>query len=141
MPNKTYQGRHRERRYGPKRETTLRFQAGRDRRSERKSRLGRELEERVHAIGRSMVDSGCLQEFTYHGTNSQEDQEGKDFTAAVIVDGERVERSFGVTISGNGVTDLDSVLHPGVSSWSLPWNTKDETIRMKILALFPAAPL
>ena len=134
-------GRARKSRRSDADKRSLRRRKSRNRHADRRNKLGREMEGRVNDIGQNMVEGGELEEFIYHEPNSPEDQEGRDFTAVMVIDGERVDRSFGITISGNGVAALDRVLHPKAAQWSLPWNTKDETIRGKILRLFDPAPV
>lgn len=126
-----------------KRDTKVpkRVQDRRNRHADRRIELGREMECHVDSIGQGMVEEGLLEEFIYHEPNSPEDQDGRNFTAVMVIDEERVERSFGITISGNGVAAWDDLLYPGATQWSLPWNTKDETIREKILHLFDPAPV
>ena len=110
--------------------------AFRARRSSRGSNMGRMMEERVLAMGNQLVIDGTLESFTYHKPNSPEDLSGRDFTAVMTVGKERVERSFGVTISGGRKVNYKRNRYPDTDLWSLPWNTKDRTIRRKIQGLF-----
>lgn len=102
--------------------------------SERHGRWGREMEQRVAAILEKMVQEGLLHSAIYHEPNSSEDQAGKDFTVEKMVGGELVIRSFAITIRPPKMWDL--LLHTDVLQWYLPINTKDLTIRRKVLGLF-----
>lgn len=96
------------------------------------------MEKRIEKIGENLVTDGLLKEFKRHEANSQEDWDGADFTAIAIIDGQEFVKSFGVTIS-SGSKALEDKFRYNASvpeQWWIPWNTKNETIRKKILQLF-----
>lgn len=108
------------------------------RKSVRGSAQGREMEHRIEKIGQLLIEEGLLINFERHAANTREDWDGADFTAVAMVCGERVEKSFGVTISAGAKVLEDKFRYNGTvpEQWWIPWNTKDETIKRKILRLF-----
>ena len=104
--------------------------------SERGKDLGGLMEERVEKLGLILVERGDLSEFVRHEPNSKEDSAGKDFTATKIINGELVQRSFGITISGEKKRIVSQSLHLDVPQWWTPWEMRDENIQKKIVSLF-----
>lgn len=98
--------------------------------------IRRKMEARITAIGDSLVEEGLLSELVCFGPLSKESSEGRDFTATMIVDGDPIEHSFGMTIYGSDVANQRQTSYPNVDQWSLPWNINDTTIRKKILGQF-----
>ena len=95
-----------------------------DRRANRYSEMGRDMEKRVEGIGQGMAEAGVLVSFCYHEPNSPEDQEGRDFTVVKQVGGMPIERSFGITISHNRGALASQMRHPDVPQFFFPWNIK-----------------
>lgn len=90
--------------YGKKRapigsQTAKRFKSFSDRKSERRAKLGRQTEDRVALLLEEKKKQGELISFVKHPANSPEDHAGKDFTVSMLIEGEPVTASFGVTIS------------------------------------------
>lgn len=98
-----------------------RHQAFQDRRSLRRSELGRQMEDRVAGILAMKQKQGELVSFVKHAANSPEDRAGKDFTVSMSI-GERVVTvSFGITISNKQVEYYVPLIR-------IPWNMADEKI-------------
>ncbi len=113
-----------------------RFEA-RSRKAERMGHVGRKFEGEVEALLQKMQDQGMITGFVAHPPHSEEDSEGRDFTAEALVQGVETKRSFGVTISLRSWNQA-KVLHPKVPQFCFPLGTKPETIRSRILELFAA---
>lgn len=107
----------------------------RKRRTERMSKQGRMLEERVQRILVALQEQGSIQNFRYNRPFSQADREGKDFTVTKVVVGELVERSFGITISPRSWHESQTK-YPEVSQLCFPIGTNLETMARRILELF-----
>lgn len=125
-----YSKRPRERQRNPKRVSS------RDRKGERKAQRGRNFEEVVFKMLQQMQNEGHFKDVAYHAPNSTEDHAGKDFTVAIVLKGERVERSFGMTTSLHS-REFARGRYPKVPQFHWPLNTKPETIQKRVLALFP----
>ena len=125
-----YSKRPRERQRNPKRVFS------RERKGERKAQRGRNFEEVVFKILQQIQNKGHFKDVAYHAPNSTEDRAGKDFTVAIIIEGERVECSFGMTTSLHS-REFARGRYPEVPQFHWPLNTKPETIQKRVLALFP----
>lgn len=111
-------------------------QLSHQKKSEHGGNLGRDMENRVEAVGLALVECGELVAFVRHELNSPEDRSGKDFTAKKLVADGEVERSFGITISGEKRRLEAQSRYPDVPQWWTPWDMRDDTIQKKILKLF-----
>lgn len=113
-------------------------QLSHQKKSEYGDNLGREMENRVEAVGLALVECGELVAFVRHEPNSPEDCSGKDFTAKKLIAGGEgeMERSFGITISGEKHRLVAQSRYPNVPQWWIPWDIRDDTIQKKILKLF-----
>ncbi len=109
-----------------------------ERRSMRRSELGRLTEERVEKLLAKKREAGELLSFKKHLANSQEDCAGKDFTVSKIIDGKTVSASFGVTISLKNHQE-DLMLHPDMPSIIIPPEMNDERIRQRIVQILVEA--
>lgn len=117
------------------RQRNLKRVSSRDRKGERKARWGRDFEEVVFKMLQRMQDEGHFKDVTYHSPNSTEDRDGKDFTVVRVLEGERIERSFGMTTSLRSRESAQGK-HPGVPQFHWPINTKPETILKRVFTLF-----
>ena len=102
----------------------------------RDGNMRRKMEMRIKEIGDGLVEEGLLGGFACSDPSSKESSEGRDFTATMIVGGDPIEHSFGMTIYGSDVANQRQTSYPNVDQWSLPWNINDTTIRKKILGQF-----
>ena len=112
------------------------------RRSERRSRLGREFEQTTFELLREVCDEDGNQLFkkvVYHKPHGAADYAGKDFTVTRRINGRDESRSFGVTISVRQIAEA-KMLHPDVPQFCFPIGTKPETIIARVLALFDSDP-
>ena len=97
--------------------------------------VGVELEDRVAVMLGGLQQQGQIDVFNRHEHHSDEDHAGRDFTIWKIVGGERVEKTFGVTISMRR-WNYSKCLHPDVKQFCFPIGTNDTTIQRRILELF-----
>src|SRR6185436_1454107 len=101
-----------------------------DRKSERRSLLGRKFEQTVAQYLTQLQAEGAIDRFVYHEPHSDADECGKDFT----VEKSGTSVSFGVTISNNSARYARGI-HPDVEVFYFPHNTKPETVKKRILDL------
>lgn len=111
------------------------FLAWQARRAERMSKQGRLLEDSVTAILQELKDAGRLDDFAAHPPHSDEDGEGKDFTAVKIVGGEQLRRPFGITISARSWNEAKA-RYRDVPQFCFPIGTNKSTIVRRVLELF-----
>ena len=110
-----------------------------ERRSERWSKIGRAFEqEGMRKILEEMVADGLLSDFQISFPNSPEDREGKDIKVSQMIGSESINEYFGITISFNAWNDAKR-FHPDIPQFCFPIGTKPETIKKRILSLFPKA--
>lgn len=108
----------------------------RNRKAQRRADLGRKFELTVAGLLSKMVEKGSLTDFLYNQPNSLADQQGKDFTVIqTSKSGEKIIRSFGVTISHRS-WGRAKIKHPDVPQFFFPIGTKFATIEETILKLF-----
>lgn len=105
------------------------------RKSNRYSRLGRELEEEVYKILLKMKEQGLISDCIRHPPHSVEDRDGKDFSVTMMVANRLSSRSFGITISKRHWQEAIS-LHRDTPQFCFPIGTNRETIEKRILQLF-----
>ena len=105
------------------------------RKSFRRSLMGRKQEATVLEILEQAQRKGQFLKVELHQPNSAEDRSGKDFTVVKIVGQEKVEKSFGITISErrNGYSKM---VHPDVPQFWFPLATKPKTIIKTVESLF-----
>lgn len=111
------------------------FEAFNQRRSERYARLGRELEVRITAILQEMKEGAEIDDFISFSPHSPEDLEGKDFCVIKDINGKRVEKCFGVTISQRRL-HLSKTIHSSVPQFCFPLVTSKHTMKRRIMELF-----
>jgi len=112
------------------------FRAYCARRSDRMSKLGRDLENEVERIlMRMWWEDRSICGFNRHPANSFEDFQGKDFSVTQETGGEETVRHFGVTISTRSWRDA-KLRHPEVPQLHFPIGTNPKTIEKRILELF-----
>ncbi|MBI2450353.1 MAG: hypothetical protein HYV47_02330 [Candidatus Nealsonbacteria bacterium] len=111
--------------------SALRRLAFSDRRAIRRSKLGRQTEERVEKLLKKKLKTGELLFFEKHLPNSAEDRDGKDFSVSQKIDEETFSASFGVTISLRYQNE-HRALHPDVPLIIIPPEMNDERIWQRI---------
>lgn len=114
---------------------TADFNAWCNRRGERRSALGRSFEIAVEAVLNGLKDRGLVADFVRNQPNSKEDSMGKDFTVRKMVNGQMLERSFGVTISQKS-WQVAKHRYINVPQFLFPIGTNPSTIESRILGLF-----
>ena len=111
------------------------FRRFRARKAMRYAAVGRMLEDEVEKILAKMQDEGVIFDFARSLPNSQEDHEGKDFRVSQIIDGKKIDRFLGVTISQRSHS-IARIRHRNVPQFLFPVETKQETIKKRVLELF-----
>lgn len=106
-----------------------------ERRGNRLSFLGKEMEKTVEKILRKKIEEGMLHSFQYNAPNSPEDREGKDFTVRMTVNGEISVRHFGITIS-KLYHRKKELLHYDVPCILITFEMREERIWERIMDLF-----
>lgn len=107
------------------------------RKRRRFSALGLEMEKRVEGLLQKMKDEGSILSYIHHPRNSLEDRKGNDFTVTIVRGGEKIDVSFGVTISSRKAGTNAKVV--GAKDLHFPLNTNDARIQERILQLAQSA--
>ncbi len=108
-----------------------RHQAFLERRTMRRSELGRQTEDRVENLLAKKLAAGELVSYKHFPTNSPEDCQGKDFQTSKEMEEEVITASFGVTISLKCFQEHQAK-HPDEPCILIPPEMGDERIWYRI---------
>ncbi|MFA6492902.1 MAG: hypothetical protein WCV58_02095 [Patescibacteria group bacterium] len=108
-----------------------------NRKAERYSKVGRDMEARVYQVLNQALKNGqpCFSKVIYHEPNGIMDRDGADFTVIKIADEAIHSISFGISISRKHCEE-SKLKHSDRLQMHFPINIKDSTIVEKVEKLF-----